>query len=131
MNILVVEDDADLRVEIVEYLERRRHRATGCATIAAAHEALDAQPAGRTFEAAICDVGLPDGDGVRFFLDSVARTPGCRWILMSGSHDLSRLRDMLRGAATRPVVLEKPMPLRTLNDVLDGKPVPSEFDLDG
>jgi len=126
MKILVVEDDADLRVEIVEYLERRRHEATGCATVAAARAALSGPPAA-LFEAAICDVGLPDGDGLQFFLESAARTPGCRWILMSGSHDLGRLRELLRARAARPVILEKPMPLRTLNDALSGKPV-SELD---
>ena len=123
MKILVVEDDADLRVEIVEYLERRRHDATGCGTVAAARGALAVRP-DEPFEAAICDVGLPDGDGLQFFLDSVARTPGCRWILISGSHDLGRLRDLLRGRSARPVILEKPMPLRILNDALSGKPVP-------
>ena len=126
MKILVVEDDADLRVEIVEYLERRRHDATGCDTLSAARNVL-AQPAGKPFEAAICDIGLPDGDGLQLFLESAGRTPGCRWILMSGSHDLGRLREMLRDRAPRPVILEKPMPLRTLNDALSGKPVP-EFD---
>ena len=128
MKVLVVEDDADLRVEIVEYLERRRHQATGCGTLGAARNALD-RPADLAFEAAICDVGLPDGDGLQFFLESTARTPGCRWILMSGSHDLGRLRELLRGQPSRPVILEKPMPLRVLNDALNGKAV-SEFDVE-
>ena len=128
MRILVVEDDTDLRGEIVEYLARRRHEATGCGTIAAARDALAGRPE-KPFEAAICDVGLPDGDGFQFFLDSVARTPGCRWVLMSGSHDVGRLREMLRDRAARPVILEKPMPLRTLDDALSGKPVP-ELDPD-
>lgn len=123
MKILVVEDDADLRVEIVEYLERRRHDATGCGTLAAARDALAVRPE-IPFEAAICDVGLPDGDGLQFFLESVRRTPGCRWILMSGSHDLGRLREILRDRSARPVILEKPIPLRTLNDALNGQPVP-------
>lgn len=123
MKILVVEDDADLRVEIVEYLERRHHQATGCGTLAAARDALAVRPES-PFEAAICDVGLPDGDGLQFFLESVARVPGCRWILMSGSHDLGRLREKLRDRSAWPVILEKPMPLRTLNDALGGKPVP-------
>lgn len=127
MKILVVEDDADLRVEIVEYLERRRHRATGCATLAAARAAVADRP-DKPFEAAICDVGLPDGDGVQFFLECVARMPRCRWILMSGSHDLGRLRELLRDTPLLPVILEKPMPLRTLDDALQGRPVAPGLD---
>jgi hypothetical protein len=49
---------------------------------------------------------------------------------MSGSHDVGRLREVLRGSGTRPVILEKPMPLRTLNAALEGRAVPSELDPD-
>jgi DNA-binding NtrC family response regulator len=117
MNILVVEDDADLRVEIVEYLERRGHGVTGCGTVAAAREALAtmAPP-----DATICDVGLPDGDGVRLYVENAARTPHCRWILMSGAHDLERLQRELTGLESRPIVLEKPLPLRSLFKALSG-----------
>lgn len=130
MKVLVVEDDADLRVEIVEYLERRRHEVTGCGTLAAARDVVESRPSIAPFEAAICDVGLPDGDGLGFFLDNVARQPDCRWILMSGSHDLGRLREALQGRSARPVILEKPTPLRTLNDALEGRPVPNNLDPD-
>jgi DNA-binding NtrC family response regulator len=120
MNILVIEDDADLRGEIVEYLERRRHRVIACGSVAAARGALTAMAGQALFEAAVCDVALPDGDGVDFYLESVARVPDCRWVLMSGGHDLERLDRQLDGLARRPVVLEKPLPLRSLCDALEG-----------
>ncbi len=59
MNILVVEDDADLRVEIVEYLERRHHRVTACGTVAAARKAFGEMADKALIEAAVCDVSLP------------------------------------------------------------------------
>jgi DNA-binding NtrC family response regulator len=124
MNILVVEDDADLCVEIVEYLERRKHRVSGCRTMAAARQAVAAMVAKGELDGVVCDVGLPDGDGLRLYIESVAQTPNCRWIMMSGAHDMERLRQLLKGLAPKPVVLEKPLPLRLLCDALEepGRP---------
>lgn len=119
MNILVVEDDADLCVEIVEYLERRNHRVSGRGTVAAARQALAAMVAKAELDGVVCDVGLPDGDGLRFYIESAARTPDCRWILMSGAHDMERLRQVLTDMKTKPVVLEKPLPLKLLCDALE------------
>ena len=70
MNILVVEDDADLCVEIVEYLERRNHRVSGCGTMAVARQALAALVAKSELDGVVCDVGLPDGDGLRLYTES-------------------------------------------------------------
>ena len=119
MNILVVEDAAELRVEIVEYLERRNHWASGHGTMATARQALAEMLANGKLDGVVCDIGLPDGDGLRLYSESVAQTPGCRWILMSGAHDMERLLEMLKDMKTRPVVLEKPLPLRLLCDVLE------------
>jgi DNA-binding NtrC family response regulator len=119
MNILVVEDDADLCVEIVEYLERRNHQVSGCGTMANARRALAAMVAKSALDGVVCDVGLPDGDGLRFYTESVAETPNCRWILMSGAHDMERLRLVLKDMKAKPVVLEKPLPLKSLCDALE------------
>lgn len=119
MNILVVEDDADLCVEIVEYLERRNHQVSGCGTMAVARQAVAAMAAKSELDGVVCDVGLPDGDGLRLFVESVAGTPDCRWILMSGAHDMERLGLVLKDIKPKPVVLEKPLPLKTLCDALE------------
>jgi DNA-binding NtrC family response regulator len=119
MNILVVEDDADLCVEIVEYLERRNHQVSGCGTVATARQVLAAMVARRALDGIVCDVGLPDGDGLRLYIESVAVAPDCRWILMSGAHDMERLRLVLKDLKTKPVVLEKPLPLKSLCDALE------------
>lgn len=117
MRILVIEDDADLCVEIVEYLERRNHQVSGCRTLAAARQALAADKA--SVEAVVCDVGLPDGDGLRFCIENMAEMPDCRWVLMSGAHDMERLRRELKELKTGPVVLEKPLPLKQLCAALE------------
>lgn len=119
MNILVVEDDADLRVEIVEYLERRNHQVSGCGTVAVAREVLAELVAKGALDGIVCDVGLPDGDGLRLYIESVAQAPNCRWILMSGAHDMERLRRELKDLKAKPVVLEKPLPLKVLCDALE------------
>ena len=119
MHILVVEDDADLCVEIVEYLERRNHRVSGCGTVAEARRALAKMVAEAELDGVVCDVGLPDGDGLRLYVESVAQTPDCRWILMSGAHDMERLRQVLEEMTIKPVVLEKPLPLKMLCDALE------------
>jgi DNA-binding response OmpR family regulator len=117
MKILVIEDDSDLCLEIVEYLERRSHQVSGCRTVAAARQALAAGKA--PFEAVLCDVGLPDGDGLRFCIESMAEMPGSRWILMSGAHDVERLQRELTGLETRLMVLEKPLPAKLLRQALE------------
>lgn len=119
MNILVVEDDADLCVEIVEYLERRNHRVSGCGTMAVARQVVAALVTKGELDGVVCDVGLPDGDGLRLYMESVAETPNCRWVLMSGAHDMERLRLVLKDLKTKPVVLEKPLPLKMLCDALE------------
>lgn len=119
MNILVVEDNADLCVEIVEYLERRNHRVSGLGTVAAARQTLVAMAAKGELDGVVCDVGLPDGDGLRLYTESAALTPDCRWILMSGAHDLERLQRVLKDVTVKPVVLEKPLPLKLLCGALE------------
>jgi DNA-binding NtrC family response regulator len=117
MKILVIEDDADLCVEIVEYLERRSHQVSGCRTVAAARQVLAADKA--SFDAVVCDVGLPDGDGMRFYIECAAEMPGSRWVLMSGAHDMERLQRELKNSKPGPVILEKPLPLKLLREALE------------
>ena len=38
---------------------------------------------------------------------------------MSGAHDMERLRRVLKDLNTKPVVLEKPLPLKLLCDALE------------
>ena len=119
MNVLVVEDDADLCVEIVEYLERRSHRVSGRGTVAAARQALAAMIARAELDGVVCDVGLPDGDGLRFYIESAGQTPDIRIHRQSGAHDMERLQQVLKNITSKPVVLEKPLPLKRLCEALE------------
>jgi DNA-binding NtrC family response regulator len=122
-HILLIEDDAEQRGEILEYMLRRRHRVIACASISEAGEALD----GALPDAVVSDVQLPDGDGVTFYVNNARRVPGARWILMSGNHDRVRLANELKAVADLPPcsVIDKPVLLRLLNRVIEGTERPS------
>lgn len=66
--------------------------------------------------AVICDIGLPDGNGLDFYVAFAHRLPGSHWILMSGSHDAYRLKQQLEKhpGLRPPQVVEKPVPLKVL-----------------
>jgi DNA-binding NtrC family response regulator len=121
MRILIVEDDDDLRAEIVEYLKRRRHELVPCASLAAARQTLQALAAeAERPQAAICDMGLPDGDGADLYDDFAGRMGDCLWILMSGGHDPDRLERVRQPEGTpAPLIVDKPVSLKTLNQYLE------------
>ena len=123
-HVLIIEDDADQRVELVEYMLRRHHRVTACASISEAGEALD----GALPDAVVADIQLPDGDGATFYVDNVGRTPGARWILMSGNHDLLKLAEELAAITGLPPcsVIDKPVALRLLGRFIADPAAPTE-----
>jgi two-component system, OmpR family, response regulator len=59
-QILVVDDDPDIRALIVQQLERERHAVRAAASVAEARVALAEQPA----DVVVLDLNLPDGDGL-------------------------------------------------------------------
>jgi DNA-binding response OmpR family regulator len=111
-SILVIEDDADLRAEICEYLERRHNRVYGCGTLAEGRQAL----AERQPDIVMADIHLPDGDGDKFCIANAAKTPQTRWLLLSGDSDRVRQsRQLLRAPDAPPFsVLDKPFALHLL-----------------
>jgi DNA-binding response OmpR family regulator len=58
-SILVVEDDANLRLTLQDNLEREAHQVKSAATVAEAWSRLDAE----RFDVVVLDLMLPDGDG--------------------------------------------------------------------
>ncbi|MPZ34782.1 MAG: response regulator [Rhodospirillales bacterium] len=113
-QILVIEDEEDLRTEIVEFLIRRRHQPVGCGSLAEAAAALETM----TPDAVFSDINLPDGDGVNFCMSTAERFPGTLWLLMSGNDDLLRLGSQLKSiGGEKPTfsIVEKPVPLRLLD----------------
>jgi DNA-binding NtrC family response regulator len=119
VQVLVIEDDEALRAEIVDYLISRRHRPTGCGTLAEAALALETE----TPDAILSDIGLPDGDGLNFCMHHAPRFPAALWLLMSGDNDLVRLGNQLKGLdgdRRTFAIVEKPVPLRLLDRFIGG-----------
>lgn len=105
-QILVIEDDEDLRIKIEEFFIRQCHRPAGRCTLAEAAAALETM----TPDAVLSDINFPDGDGMNFCLSNAARIPAAMWLLMFGNADLLRLGSQLKGTDD-----EKPVLLRLLD----------------
>ena len=120
MLILLVEDDNDLRPEIAQYLERRGHAVTACGSLAEARTSLSRMIQAEPPEAVICDVNLPDGDGVDFCCEASPLVPNARWLLMSGGHDPEEQAERLARIAgpQRWLMVDKPVSMRQLNAAL-------------
>jgi DNA-binding NtrC family response regulator len=121
-QILVIEDDVELRTEIVEYLVRRNHCPTGCGTLAEAITILDSM----ALDAVLSDINLPDGDGVNFCVNNAPRFPSTMWLLMSGNDDLVRLGAQLKSmGGSKFSIVEKPVPLRLIDRFIGGIGAPT------
>ena len=70
-QILVIEDDEDLRIKIEEFFIRQCHRPTGCGTLAEAAAALETMMP----DAVLPDINLPDRDGMSFCMNDAVRFP--------------------------------------------------------
>jgi DNA-binding NtrC family response regulator len=123
-HVLLIEDDNDLRAEMLDYLVRHDYLVTACATLSAAGEAFQARKGAIGPPAVIiADIRLPDGDGISFYMENASRFPDAKWILMSGNHDLVRLASRLKDAVDLPTctVIDKPMPMRLMTRFIDGQ----------
>ena len=123
MQLLLIEDDDDLRGEIREYLVRRRHGVTALGSAAEARRVLDPMlAAGEPFDAIVCDMNLTDGNGIDLYVEFGSQLPARRWVLMSGAPDSQRLADERRKhpALSPCIVVEKPVSLRRLAELLSG-----------
>jgi len=124
MRILLIEDHDELRQEIAEYLRRRQQVVTECGTLLQARAAVAATSPAAPLEVVVCDANLPDGNGVDFCVEASPQLPHCRWILMSGAHDLQLVETKL-GSLSSPgeiTIVEKPISMRQLNQLLENGP---------
>ncbi|MEU1271152.1 ATP-binding protein [Streptomyces sp. NPDC005799] len=115
LSLLIVEDNADLAATYRTLLERRGHR------VAAVHTGADALAAtgNESFDAVLCDLGLPDMDGYTVARTLRARPGGDRLRLIAVS-GFSRGTDRaLSRTAGFDAHLAKPLPLAELLDLLE------------
>ncbi len=102
-RLLVVEDEALVRIVVVEELELLGFAVVEADSVRAALAALDG---GQAFNAAIVDVGLPDGRGDDLALKLRARLPSVPIVMCSG-YDEDVLRKRFVGE-TGMAFLRKP-----------------------
>jgi DNA-binding NtrC family response regulator len=107
--VVIIEDNEDLREEIVDFLCRRGRPAIGCGTLAEAQDLCRRH----TPSVVVADINLPDGDGVAFCREMSETYPDTKWVLMSGNAELVRQGNRARTSAF--AVIDKPIPLRTLD----------------
>lgn len=123
MQILLIEDDEDLRCEIGEALSRRQHSIEAVGSAAAARQSLNEKlSSGDTLDAVVCDINLPDGDGITLYTEFAARRPACPWILMSGDADPRRIEEARLANPALPTcrIVDKPVSIRSLMGILAG-----------
>lgn len=126
-HILLVEDDAELRREILEYLARRAYTVTAVETIAGARDVLaGSPPAGKALSVVLCDLNLGDGNGIDLFMEFAPLHPSCRWILMSGDPDPERPKNARHQDPALPpcMIVPKPVSMRTVVALLSASTRP-------
>lgn len=125
LQILLVEDNADLRREVGEYLTRRLHEVTAVGTSAELRAFL-ASPTAERLDVVLCDVNLQDGDGIDLFVELGALHPTCSWLLMSGNADPQRLATARQRSPQLPTctLVAKPVSLRELANLVSSRVCP-------
>lgn len=108
-RVLVIDDDGIFNASLVELFARHGHDALGAADGQEAVRLLaEAHEAGRPFDLATCDLGLPDIDGHELIAEIVRAHPRMPLIVLTGLESVTAAVEALRtGAAdylVKPVV---------------------------
>jgi two-component system OmpR family response regulator len=111
INVLLVEDDADLRQEVKDYLASEGYNVLEASTLKEMREVLQTQ----RLQAVVLDVGLPDGNALDA-LPELRRYTDCPIAMMTAWGQLPlRVKGLQQGA---DYYLVKPVPLAELGAVL-------------
>lgn len=105
-HVLVVEDEPDLREAIVSYLNRKSMIADGVGSIRSAETWLATHPV----DVLICDLGLPDGDGLAWIQGESRIAQKGLIILTARGQVTQRIAGLKSGAdvyLVKPVTLEE------------------------
>lgn len=106
-QVLVVEDDPDLREAMESYLQTEAMRVDGVGSIADANRQLSKQ----RFDVLVLDLGLPDGDGLAW-LEQTPQLQDMGLIIMTARGQVDQRLAGLRAKADAYLV--KPVPLEEL-----------------
>ena len=111
-KILVVDDEADIRAELAEYLETKGYRVEVAGDGREAFDRFEAAPA----DVVVADIKMPRGDGFELIRRLRAIDPDVPIIVMTGHISQTvRARAEELGAT---VMMEKPIILRRLTQFL-------------
>lgn len=105
---LIVDDDSSLRTALFRMLSKK-----GCSVITAARadEAKALIQGDNSFDLAIVDLNLPDGDGIQLMEHIKSSHPQCEVIIMTGEHSIpTAVRATQKGAfnfVTKPFDMEQ------------------------
>ncbi len=111
-KILVVDDEADIRAELAEYLETKGYRVEVAGNGREAFDRFEAAPA----DGVVVDIKMPRGDGFELIRRLRAIDPDVPIIVMTGHFSQTdRARSEELGAT---IMMEKPIVLRRLTQFL-------------
>ncbi len=111
-KILVVDDEADIRAELAEYLETKGYRVEVAGDGREAFDRFEAAPA----DVVVADIKMPRGDGFELVRRLRAIDPDVPIIVMTGHFSQTdRARADELGAT---IMMEKPIVLRRLAQYL-------------
>lgn len=108
--ILIVEDDADTRAMLAALIRSRQLECDTASTLAEARGRM----AARTPDLVLCDLVLPDGNGMALF-DALPQGSPCEMVLTTGYASLDSAIDALRRGATDYLI--KPINVQRLNSI--------------
>jgi DNA-binding NtrC family response regulator len=109
IDLLLVDDDAELRSDIASYLAERGYRVQACGD---GEEAL-AQADRRAFDVAILDVAMPGLSGIEVLQRLKARGADCEVVMLTGEGTIDAAVESMKLGARE--FLSKPIGLRDLD----------------
>jgi len=113
MNVLLVEDNPEVSLITVEYLNELGHQVLAVGDAESAMQQVGEQ----NFDAVMTDVSLPGMSGIDFVKKLMQTTPGIPVIICSGYGILS-VESLVGVGHQRVLVLPKPYDLPTLEKTL-------------
>ena len=123
--LLLIDDEAAIRMALQRFLTRRGWLVETCATgLEARDRLMDAEEAQR-YDAIVCDLKMPGMSGIQLYQHLEVHRPEIleRWIFATGDVASPDVASFLE--SVRCPVLEKPFSLASLADLLESRRAPS------
>jgi DNA-binding NtrC family response regulator len=113
-RILIVDDDTSLRTALFRALDRKGYQVI---TAACKAEALQLGQSDRPADLVLCDLRLPDGDGIDFMTDFKRINPATMFIVLTGFGTIDAAVRATKGGAEH--FITKPFELNEVLSLVD------------